>query len=403
MTTRRIALVVLGLGYSATACGSSDEPPAGSAGTSGAGGAATGGAAMGGAGTGGAATGGSGDAGAATAGTGAGAAGSGPAGRGGAAGSGAAGSGGSATAGSGAGGAANGGAGSGGMAGSGEAGTDGGAGAGGAGTGGAGAAGGAGTGGGSSCFPAITDFAARDGGFGSAERETVEIDGGDSVSLFRPSDENFGADGCGHPLLVWGNGSTNTVDIWAGHLSRAASFGFVIVAPEQTQVNAGHMNAALDYVIELSQDSSSDYYEKVDTTKLGATGYSLGGAGAMQVASNVRIGATFIWDSFGNCSSLNGPLGTIVASDGIGGLDLIDSCPPPAFGMEAAGTSHTSILSYPGGFGGPGGQTPYAQEGYVAWFRWHFMGDPAAEALFSGEDCGFCTREGITVRKNGID
>jgi hypothetical protein len=202
--------------------------------------------------------------------------------------------------------------------------------------------------------------------------------------------------------LVWGNGSTNTVDIWASHLSRASTFGFVVVAPEQTQVNAGHMNAALDYVIGLSGDSSSNYYNKVDTSKLGATGYSLGGAGAMGVASNARIGATFIWDSFGNCSNLHGPFGTIVASDGIGGLDLIDSCPPPAFGMEAAGTSHTSILSFPGGFGG-GGQTPYAQEGYVAWFRWHFMGDPAAQALFAGASCGFCTRQGITVRKNGID
>jgi hypothetical protein len=31
------------------------------------------------------------------------------------------------------------------------------------------------------------------------------------------------------------------------------------------------------------------------------------------------------------------------------------------------------------------------------------MGDPAAEALFVGASCGFCTRDGITVRKNGID
>ena len=163
------------------------------------------------------------------------------------------------------------------------------------------------------------------------------------------------------------------------------------------------MDAALDYVIALSEDSSSPYYNKVDTTKLGATGYSLGGAGAMGVAANARISATFIWDSFGNCGSLHGPLGTIVASGGIGGLDLIDDCPPMSFGMEAAGTDHTSVLGFPGGFGGPGGQTPYAQEGYVAWFRWHFMGDAAAEALFAGADCGFCTREGITVRKNGFD
>jgi hypothetical protein len=101
--------------------------------------------------------------------------------------------------------------------------------------------GGAATGGDSNCFPSITDFAARDGGFGSAEREIVQIGTGDSVSLFRPADASFGQADCQFPLLVWGNGSTNTVDIWAGHLSRAASYGFVVVAPEQTQVNSGHM------------------------------------------------------------------------------------------------------------------------------------------------------------------
>jgi hypothetical protein len=45
------------------------------------------------------------------------------------------------------------------------------------------------------------------------------------------------------------------------------------VAPEQTQVNSDYMDDALDYVIGLSQDSSSGYYNKVDTSKLGATGY----------------------------------------------------------------------------------------------------------------------------------
>jgi hypothetical protein len=266
------------------------------------------------------------------------------------------------------------------------------------------AAGGGANGGAASCFPPLTDFAAKAGGFGSATRQIVQISTGDSVSLFRPSDANFGQNGCKHPLLVWGNGSTNTVDIWASHLSRVATFGFVVVAPEQTQVTAKQMNDALDYAVQLSQDSSSNYYNKVDTSKLGSTGYSLGGMGAMQVAANARIGATFLWDSFGTSSALHGPLGGIFAENGISTswASMIDSCPYPSFGMQAAGTTHTSILSFPGtGFGG--GTTPYAQEAYVGWFRWQFMGDPAARALFAGPSCGFCTRASITVHTHGID
>jgi hypothetical protein len=80
---------------------------------------------------------------------------------------------------------------------------------------------------------------------------------------------------------------------------------------------------------------------------------------------------------------------------------MIDSCPYPSFGMQAAGTTHTFILSFPGtGFGGT---TPYAQEAYVGWFRWHFMGDPAARALSAGPSCGFCTQTGTTVHTHGID
>jgi hypothetical protein len=327
MTNGKVGPVLLVVGCWATACAANDDTGTG-AGGSATGGTATGGAGSGdagvsGAGSGGTATGG---AGAATGGTATGGAGTSGVGMGG-------------TAAGGAGAAAGGGAGT-------SAATASGAG-GGAASGGTGAAtgGGAGTGGAADCFPPITDFAVRDGGFGAAQREVVELGTGDSVSLFRPSDAKFGQDGCRYPLLVWGNGSTNTVDIWASHLSRASSFGFIVVAPEQTQVNAGHMNAALDHVLRLSEDTSSGYFDKVDATKLGATAYSLGGAGAMQVASNVRIGATFIWDSFGNCSPLHGPLGTIVASDGIGGARHRRRLPSP--GIRDGGSGDQSHV-HPG-------------------------------------------------------
>ena len=233
-------------------------------------------------------------------------------------------------------------------------------------TGGA-ASGGNATGGASNCFPPITDFAVRTGPFGSAQRAIVQIGTGDSVSLFRPSDANFGQNGCKHPLVVWGNGSTNTVDIWAGHLSRVASFGFVVVAPEQTQVTSKHMNDALDYVVQLSQDSSSNYNNKVDTSKLGSTGYSLGGMGAMQVAANARIGATFIWDSFGTSSALHGPLGGIFAASGISTnwASMIDSCPYPSFGMASGGNdSHLHPLLSRHGVS-EGGRHPMLKKRYV--------------------------------------
>jgi len=244
------------------------------------------------------------------------------------------------------------------------------------------------------CFPPITDFTANDGGFGSAPRQTEN-----GVSIFRPADANFGQNGCKHPLIVWGNGHTNTVDIWASHLNRAATYGFVVVAPEQTEVTADHMNDAIDYVIQLSEDSSSVFYQKVDTAKIAATGYSRGGMGAMQVGQDARIGTTFILASQGNSAGLHGPLGGVFAeNDQYFGWDdsvvpMINNASDIAFGARAAGADHNNV----------GFNSPY-REAYVAWLRWQFMGDPAGEDMFVGASCGLCTNPDINaVVKKGID
>ena len=129
-------------------------------------------------------------------------------------------------------------------------------------------------------FAPVTDYTARDGGFGPAvvTRNTGDAAlGTDRVAVFRPAAAKYGQGGVSHPIIVWGNGSTNTVDIWQGFLSRVATYGFVVVAPEQTQVTAAQMNAAIDYVIRLANDPTGADCGKIDTTKIGSTGYSLGG------------------------------------------------------------------------------------------------------------------------------
>lgn len=80
---------------------------------------------------------------------------------------------------------------------------------------------------------------------------------------------------------------------------------------------------------------------------------------------------------------------------------MIDACLQPSFGRQAAGTTHTSLQSYPSA--GFGGGTSYAQEAHVGWLRWHFMGDPAARAWFTGDSRDSCTRQGLTMRTKGIN
>jgi hypothetical protein len=273
-----------------------------------------------------------------------------------------------------------------GSGGSGSGGTTGGAGTTGAGgivgTGGAtGMAGATGTGGMCSgvtgaSFPAITDYTARDGGFGPAvvTRNTGDATlGTDKVAVFRPAAAKYGQGGVTHPILVWGNGHTNTVD------------GFVVVAPEQTEVTAAQMNAAIDYALRLASDPTSGDCGKIDTTKIGSTGYSLGGMGAISVGSDARITSTFVFASNGNVKSLKAPWG-VIGGDADTTFNwtsisaAVTGSTQSAFGAALVGIDHNGVA----------GQ-PKSQQAYIAWMRWRFMGDQAGHDMFVGANCTICT------------
>jgi hypothetical protein len=237
-------------------------------------------------------------------------------------------------------------------------------------------------------FAPIADYSARDGGFGPAvvTRNTGDAAlGTDKVAIFRPAAAKYGQGGVTHPILVWGNGHTNTVDIWQGFLSRVATYGFVVVAPEQTEVTAAQMNAAIDYVVRLASDPTSGDCGKIDTTKIGSTGYSLGGAGAISVGSNARITSTFVFASNGNVKNLKAPWGVIGGdADTTFNWTSISSAvtgsTQPAFGAALAGIDHNRVA----------GQAK-AQDGYIGWMRWRFMGDQAGHDMFVGASCKICT------------
>jgi hypothetical protein len=236
-------------------------------------------------------------------------------------------------------------------------------------------------------FPPLTDYAARDGGFGPAvtTRNTGDATlGADKVAVFRPAADKYGQGGVTHPVIVWGNGSTNTVDIWQGFLARVATYGFVVVAPEQTQVTAAHMDAAIDYVLRLANDPAGGDCGKIDTTKIGSTGYSRGGGGAISVGSNARITSTFFFASNGNVKNLKAPWAVIG-----GDMDTIfdwtaisasvTGSTQPAFGAVLAGVDHNRVAG-----------NAKAQQAYIAWMRWRFMGDMAGKEMFVGATCKIC-------------
>ena len=243
-------------------------------------------------------------------------------------------------------------------------------------------------------FPPITSYTARDGGFGPAvvTRNVGDATlGTDKVAVFRPAAAKYGQGGITHPLLVWGNGHTNTVDIWQSFLSRVASYGFVVVAPEQTEVTAAQMNAAIDYALRLASDPTSGDCGKIDTTKIGSTGYSLGGMGAISVGADARIASTFVFASNGNVKNLKAPWG-VIGGDADTTFNwtsisaAVTGSTQPAFGAALAGIDHNRVA----------GQAN-AQEAYIGWMRWRFMGDQTGHDMFVGATCTICTNTAFSA------
>lgn len=98
----------------------------------------------------------------------------------------------------------------------------------------------------------------------------------------------------------------SSIDFWGPKL---ASHGFVVITIsansgfDQPASRATQLGRALDYVINQSNGSDSPISGMVDTTRLGVVGWSMGGGGALQLASGDRLSAAIPiapWNQGGN-------------------------------------------------------------------------------------------------------
>jgi len=379
-------------------------------GTGGLGGSATGGTATGGAATGGSATGGTSTGGSATGGmSGAGAGGRGGTATGGSSGGGA-GRGGSATGGTAAGGASGAGAGGrGGMATGGSS-----AGRGGSATGGTAAGGTGGQGSGTCTASKSTGRTVSGTGPHQVVVETNADNGIKCGTIYRPADLG-GTDK--YPIFVWGEGGCSQ-DGYSNQAAMAeiASWGYFIVAdgtPGSTNACGGGQDgkAFLDYItwaIAENGKSCSAYYQKLETTKIAADGFSCGGLMSENVSGDPRFSAIGITSS-GLMSAntalyakihtpfkiMNGGSSDIAYENGLRDYDQISSR-----GIPIVYFSKTSA--------GHGGDLGQARGDFnkvnLAWLNWQLKGDTGAtgKGYLYGSTCSICTNTGWVVKSANV-
>ncbi|MCP3801340.1 acetylxylan esterase [Allokutzneria sp. A3M-2-11 16] len=206
---------------------------------------------------------------------------------------------------------------------------------------------------------------------------------GAGTTVFRPV--QLGGLGCArHPVLLWGNGAAATVASYTALLTHFASHGLIVAASEGRSGSGDPLLTGLDYLTGEDTKPGSVFAGKVDLTRVGATGHSLGGGAAIGAGADARVDtvAPLFGGPFNNPGQLHGPaLFTAGQKDLIVGSGVVWSQyaraeQVPAVFAELRDAGHLATLELRGPV--------------TAWFRWHLMGDTQARGLFYGANCGYC-------------
>jgi dienelactone hydrolase len=273
-------------------------------------------------------------------------------------------------------------------------------------------------------------------------------------TIYRPKDLSPFGKSNPMPVLAWGNGGCSSSSrMHANFLAEVASHGFLVlalgpyVAESKTEgqgmmgmgggTKSAQMLEAIDWATAENKRPDSKFYGKLDPSKFAVAGMSCGGLQALEVASDPRVKTLMVMNS-----GLFGPGGRpkmAPPKEGMpkegapkagGGAPLMGM---PEIGKEVLAKLHSptiyiiggkSDMAYPQaiddyakidkvpvaianldvGHGGTYHQPNGGEFGVVAgaWLKWQLKEDKEGEKMFTGADCGLCTREGWTYEKKKL-
>jgi hypothetical protein len=111
---------------------------------------------------------------------------------------------------------------------------------------------------------------------------TASAPGTPGVTLYYP--EDLGADGYDHPIITFGNGTGGTCDTSAPTVqAHLASWGYAVVCADSGATGLGtEILAAAEWLADQDGNPSSVFFDKLETSKVGALGGSQGASGAVE-------------------------------------------------------------------------------------------------------------------------
>ena len=193
-----------------------------------------------------------------------------------------------------------------------------------------------------------------------------------------------------HGVIVWGPGGDTEPGAYEGMIRRLASHGFVVIALSISPGDASQASKAIDWMEQQDKDPNSPLFGKLELTKVGCTGHSMGGLESEQAAiKDKRVFTAFLNNSGDKNGGVikNFPEGkTAGVLYGEAGMER----PNAIKDYETATDVKSCLIEMTGGpQGGEGGwghgSGPWGgMAATIAWMRWQIGGEDFRKADFVG-------------------
>jgi hypothetical protein len=250
-------------------------------------------------------------------------------------------------------------------------------------------------------LPPVTDFK-RPGPFTPTRGA-----GPSGFVTFYPKE--LGKDGVKHPILSWGPGALENAGIFSTLLNHLASHGFAVISYDATP-QGKELVTGIDWMVAENGRSGSEFFGKLDVSKISAGGHSAGSLATFVIGAEPRLvttlhisGGTF--DPHTDIKNLHAPALFICGEPGGDGLifgdvananceiDFMNATVPVFYGITK-GASHMTPTDI-----GDAAIRTHQLGAIVGWLRWQLAGDLNAKGMFVGSACTLCNDAAWSTKK----
>lgn len=189
-----------------------------------------------------------------------------------------------------------------------------------------------------------------------------------------------------YPVIVWANGTGGATSMYTAMLQKYAEAGYIVVADASVMTADGtSQRDSIDYIIRENGNSSSIFYNKVDTVNIGASGHSQGGRSCVNAAqADSRIKCIVSIAGASSAEEANGLKTPTLYLTGTADMIVISSqWVKPSYDASAGKAVYASLK---GGVHTTCMTNPEKISGYaVSWFDAYLKDDKNAMNVFSSD------------------